>query len=302
MTRARDGLLWLPVFEDLLDNAKTWKLAAFIKDDEVRAAGHLVSLWLWALRKRPSGIFEPDEGIVIAKAMRYKGDAEAMAGRWPTDGLPIGGVMAEIGWLDRIRGGKAGTRLELHDWPVYVGLLRSVAKAREGAKADRRPTDTPPIDPPPPQTIDRRPGTVDSRPKTTQEDEGGGVISALEEELPRRPDPLAKPRLCKKARDFTENFKNEITREKVVEFIGVMEQTPEIPEHRIVGVVRELWNAREGLNMEAQSFDKDRLFNYALEEAMKRGVRQVAYVCSVIRNGVMKLREGIKPWTLPAKK
>lgn len=145
MTRARDGLLWLPVFEDLLDNAKTWKLAAFIKDDEVRAAGHLVSLWLWSLRKRPSGIFEPDESLVIVKAMRYNGDAEAMAGRWPTDGgtdgRPIGGAMAEIGWLDRIRGGKAGTRLELHDWPVYVGLLRSVMDARKKAdappKADR---------------------------------------------------------------------------------------------------------------------------------------------------------------------
>ena len=150
MARVREGLLWVPLFEDLLDNAKTWKLAAFIKADEIRAAGHLVALWLWAIRKRPSGIFEPDEGMIISKAMRWAGDAEAMAVS-----------MRDIGWLDVVKGGKTGSRLELHDWPSYVGLLRSVQAARKQADAPPMPERSAETGGHSPPTVDRRQETVD---------------------------------------------------------------------------------------------------------------------------------------------
>jgi hypothetical protein len=129
----------------------------------------------------------------------------------------------------------------------------------------------------------------------------GGVVASLESALPSRPDPLAPPRISQKARDFIANFKDDATKLHVTEFIGVMEADSAIPEHRIVAVVRELWNARQGLNIEAENLPQDKLFNYALEESMKRGVRQVSYVKSVLRNGIMKLREGIKPWNHHAK-
>jgi len=169
MARVREGLLWVPIFEDLLDNAKTWKLAAFMSVDEVYAAGRLLALWLWSIRKRPSGIYEPDEGVVIAKAMR-----------WQTDVQTIMITMRDIGWLDVLKGGKSGTRLQLHDWPKYVGLLHSVQAAIKKAMgvpmAERSHSDQPNCDPTPPLTVDRGPGTVDRM--TVEQDRGEARLAA----------------------------------------------------------------------------------------------------------------------------
>jgi len=165
VARAREGLLWVPIFEDLFDNPKTIRLAARTKLDIVTIAGHLVALWVWSVRHRPSGIYEPDEGCVIAIAMRWPTDRA-------TDGEAMVGAMRDEGWLDTIKGGKSGTRIELHDWPKYAGLLKSVMRARQEAM-------TTPIVVPmgdrsekssqkPAVTVDRRPGTVDRdrRPET----------------------------------------------------------------------------------------------------------------------------------------
>lgn len=190
--------LWIPVFASLDENAKTKKLAHRLRLPAVWIAGQLVALWKWTVVHRPSGIFERSEAHLIWDAMGFGRVVEWVSTilgfvnrvadikkRWPTVGPAIPDadrlvdILLDERWLDVMKGGKDGTRVSIHEWPVYVGLLNSVKKAREAAGAndppppgqkgtpiDERSTtdagiDVPPIDPPSPLTVDSRPKTVD---------------------------------------------------------------------------------------------------------------------------------------------
>ena len=86
-------------------------------------------------------------------------------------------------------------------------------------------------------------------------------------------------------------FKSDNVQLTVKEYIGFMENNPFIPYSRIYEIAGKLHALRESLNMN-EGIPGDKIFSYAVSEALKAKAVSTAYVGKVIQSSVIKWREG----------
>lgn len=87
-------------------------------------------------------------------------------------------------------------------------------------------------------------------------------------------------------------FREEATRTKMQEFIGYLVEQGTVPHERIMEMTSQLWNLRESLVFES-AIPTDKVFRYAVDQAIKYKAASVSYVGKVLREAVMKWREGV---------
>lgn len=87
-------------------------------------------------------------------------------------------------------------------------------------------------------------------------------------------------------------FKDEATRTKMLEFIGYLEEKRTVTPEQIRDMTDRLWNMRESL-VSDNGVPVDGIFQYALNEAIKYKADSIAYIGKVIREAVMKWRDGV---------
>lgn len=93
------------------------------------------------------------------------------------------------------------------------------------------------------------------------------------------------------AKRKAELFQKPDTQIKVKEYIGYLENIKTIPGFRILDWINTLWNLRESLVMN-DGVPTDRIFCYAIDQAMEHKATRPSYVGKVIQNAVIKWREG----------
>lgn len=98
--------------------------------------------------------------------------------------------------------------------------------------------------------------------------------------------------LLSQAKAKADLFKEEPTRIKVHEFIGYLVEQGTVPHERIMEMTNQLWNLRESLVFEGQ-VPTDKVFRYAVDQAIKYKATSISYVGKVLREAVMKWREGV---------
>jgi hypothetical protein len=84
---------------------------------------------------------------------------------------------------------------------------------------------------------------------------------------------------------------SETTQARMRDFLGYLENKPDVPYKRIEEIIRKLFALRESLNLNDNT-PSDRIFCYALDQAINHDALQPSYVGTVIRNAMIKWREG----------
>ena len=126
--------------------------------------------------------------------------------------------------------------------------------------------------------------------------EPGGALEILGKALGRNGDgkktnDRGDPAYLSRAKDQIPLFRSEVTQHRMQEFLGYLENNEHMQFKRIEEIVRKLFALRESLNMN-DGVPADKIFCYAVDEAMKHDALQPSYVGTVIRNAVVKWREG----------
>jgi len=112
-------MAWIEVHQNLFRHPKTLRAAYALGMRSVQFAGHMCSLWSWALDAKPDG--GPLEEIDLRAGADYDGEQDL---------LP---VLLDAGFLDDRNG-----TFWIHDWEEYAGrLLRQREQARERARNAR---------------------------------------------------------------------------------------------------------------------------------------------------------------------
>jgi len=119
---------WVPCHTDLPGHPKTVKLARLLKVSIPTAVGHLVMLWMWALQYSADGSLEGYEAEDISAAAGYAGKAEVFITALRNCGVN------RPGYLD----GPDISRLEVHDFDVYLGPVNSKRKSDAERKREAR--------------------------------------------------------------------------------------------------------------------------------------------------------------------
>lgn len=115
---------WVQVYSNLIQHPKTSNLAEALKlaskdaDENVIAAGLLVSLWLWAAQNATGGDLGGCSDRAIAKAAGYR--------KAPG---PFVAALKEAGFLDEDK--------KLHDWEEYATLLIDVVDNQKEQTRER---------------------------------------------------------------------------------------------------------------------------------------------------------------------
>lgn len=124
---------WIELHTSLPNHWKLRRLAKKlrVKDrDLVRAK--LENLWLWAIEYRENGRLTGLDEAEIAEASHWSGDATL----WLRS-------LVECGFIDKSRGGKDGSTLQLHDWWDFAGKLIELRKKNRERKRRARHADIP---------------------------------------------------------------------------------------------------------------------------------------------------------------
>lgn len=144
----------------------------------------------------------------------------------------------------------------------------------KGPEADqRRTTDGP--------EADHRRATREERTKKGEEVQEGKEGAAADR---------GNPKLLRDAYAKVDFFKSENVKLTVKEYLGFMEQNPFIPYARIHEISSKLHALRESLNM-SEGIPADKIFSYAVGEALKAKAVSASYIGKVIQNSVIKWRE-----------
>lgn len=115
-------MAWIEVHDTLPDHWKADDLAQELGIPLTLAIGHLVCLWLKAIRFKPGGKLIGVSKVTIAKWAQWKGNPEQFVD-----------ALGKHKWLDNLGG--RGKTLSIHDWPVYT---RSYQKAVADRDRKRR--------------------------------------------------------------------------------------------------------------------------------------------------------------------
>jgi hypothetical protein len=97
---------YTPLHDSLYDHPKLEDLEECLGLEKHEAIGHLVCLWLWAMRHAPDGELTKFKPTVIARKTGYKGDALAFLE-----------ALIDAGWITRTPEGQ----LFIHGWDEYYG-------------------------------------------------------------------------------------------------------------------------------------------------------------------------------------
>lgn len=96
-------MAWIELHQNLSNHPKLIRLAARLEVDRIKALGHIVSLWLWALDYAEDGNLKGFGAVEIA----------AGAG-WPGDPQQFLKALQDCRWMDK---------MAIHDWMDYAGRL-----------------------------------------------------------------------------------------------------------------------------------------------------------------------------------
>lgn len=96
---------YTPLHDSLYDHPKLEDLEDRLALEKHEAIGHLVCLWLWAMRHAPDGELTKFKPTLLARKAGYKGDAPEFIE-----------ALVEAGWLERVDGA-----LHIHGWDEYYG-------------------------------------------------------------------------------------------------------------------------------------------------------------------------------------
>ncbi len=86
-------------------------------------------------------------------------------------------------------------------------------------------------------------------------------------------------------------FEKEISQQATLKYIGYLENQKTIPGNRILDWVNTLWNFRESMVMN-DGVPTDRLYCYAIDQAIEHKAERPSYVGKVMQNAMVKWREG----------
>ncbi|MHC4176026.1 MAG: hypothetical protein ACYSWU_00880 [Planctomycetota bacterium] len=115
-------MAWIEVHDTLPDHWKADELADDLSISLPLTIGHLVCLWLKAIRFKPGGKLVGVSKVTIAKWAQWGGNADEFVD-----------ALVRHGWVDNLGG--RGKTLGIHDWTVYT---RSFQKAIADRDRKRR--------------------------------------------------------------------------------------------------------------------------------------------------------------------
>jgi len=126
-------MAWIEVHDTLPDHWKADELAQELGTSLPLTIGHLVCLWLKAIRFKPGGRLIGVSKVTIAKWAQWNGNPEEFVG-----------ALVKHGWLGNLGG--RGRTLGIHDWEVYTrSFQKAIAdrdrkrRARGGGKSEDSP-------------------------------------------------------------------------------------------------------------------------------------------------------------------
>lgn len=117
-------MVWIKLYDTLLDHPKTIATASALKIDKDMLIGKLCRLWTWAADNRDDGFISDNEIETVAEKMRWTKKAKALM-----DALCIipDGLRHECGFLIRVENGYV-----INDWDEHFKtLLDSREKQKE---------------------------------------------------------------------------------------------------------------------------------------------------------------------------
>ncbi len=114
-------MAWIKVHQELFRHRKTVALAAALGVSRITAAGHMISLWMWALDNTPDGDLSAIPSAVIAFGAEWTEDPEMFLK-----------AIINAGFLD------GDEPLRIHDWIEYAGQLINERKRRASHAKDIR--------------------------------------------------------------------------------------------------------------------------------------------------------------------
>lgn len=258
--------------DTIRNHYKTDALMLALKVKRREAVGIVGCLSSWAIQYRPGGLIERH---LIKVAVEWDGDEKELIE-----------ALLKAGWVDK----KDGERVAIHDWK---DITRGYRKAR--ADAARRKRDSSATD-----ALAERGESAVAAPIRTERSElngtsgadqtsctgaaapGNGMAHAQDEDRKKH---------IKAAYEKAELLKEPESKIKFQEFIGYLENNPEIPGRRIHEIAGKVYAIRESYIFD-NGIPTDRLWRYAIEETIKHNASQPSYLGRVMSNAVVKWREG----------
>ena len=252
---------------------KLRKLAGILKISPAAALGHVVSLWCRVMLESPSGDTKGWDERDISAASMWDGDAKVFADA-------LGACLL----IDR--------RGRVHQWVEHQGDIIEKRQQWKKRQQDRRGKSSvtpssvtrdsteclrPPFPSLPIPSVPIPSVPIPSLPSRTENEAGVAV---------ERGD--AKHVQAAKAK--AELFDSEACKNRVLEFIGYLENNPLITYASVLELVTKVWNIRQGLTM-SDGVPADKIVAYALSQTMKAKVFNASYIGTVVRNATIKWRE-----------
>ena len=256
-----DGRLWA--------HPKLLRFAKLLGRNPTEAAGYLVRLWSWAAEYRLDGSLAALEDREVCSASGWLGE-----------GRKFMSALRGSGWVKNA---------QIHDWQEHQGKYIGKMLAERARKRRGKGAEVPRSNASPGSLSGSGSGSVSGTLSGTSA--AGADGAPPEGGVAVKPNGVDGERCLDQAKKKASLLKSESSRTKLLEFVGYLENQESIPAKRVQEFTDQLFNLHGSL-IGDNGIPVDKIFCYALEETMKAKVFQPAYAGTVMRNAVMKWRDG----------